>query len=117
MQSRDSVLNDLVDSASGPKQSEGALSTVAGVAAAGLVIRSLLKKRPTRVSKSSKPEAIKDYVKALTTAKTPQQEVAAVVGILAVCANVLLRNPDLKDLGYRVMQVVQSDRFEDFVEG
>ena len=40
----------------------------------------------------------------------------AAVGLLNIAGRVLLQIPELRDLGYRVMQVVQSDRLEDFLE-
>jgi hypothetical protein len=67
-------------------------------------------------SKYSKRVSALEYAKALVRAKDNKTSMIAAVGLLNIAARVLLQIPELRDLGYRVMQVVQSDRLEDFLE-
>ena len=109
MNNRTEILNSLVDSANKQQQTEGLLGKAAAIAIGGALAAKLFGPK-----KAAKKANLTDLAKALQTAKTEQQTVAAITGVLAVAASVLLRIPELRDLGFRVQQIVDSDRLQEF---
>ena len=108
------VLEDLTNSIDEKDLDEISLAKAAlGVAAGYAAIKQFKLPKPSKYSQRS---SALDYAKALGKAKGNQQAVAAIVGLLNISARVLLKIPELRDLGHRVMQVVQSERLEDFME-
>lgn len=67
-------------------------------------------------SKFSRRVSALEYAKRLVQARNNQETVAASVGLLNIIARVLLQVPELRDLGYRIMKVVQSERLEDYFD-
>ena len=67
-------------------------------------------------SKYSSRVSALEYAKLLVQAKNPKQTIVATVALLNICARVLMSVPELRDLGHRVQKVVNSERFEDFLE-
>lgn len=117
MTDRKQILDSLISSSlSGRTLDEVSLGSLVKGAAAITAIGTALKafKLPPP-SKYSQRSSVIDFAKSLAHAKTSQESISAVVGLLNISARILLRIPELKDLGYKVMQVVQSERLEDFM--
>ena len=67
--------------------------------------------KPSRYSQRSSSLT---FAKQLVMAKDDKEAVGAVVGLLNICARVLLQVPDLRELGYRLTKIVNDSKFEDF---
>jgi hypothetical protein len=67
-------------------------------------------------SKFSRLVSAVEYGKALAKSKNPREQVSAVVGLLNICARVLLAIPELRDLGHRTLKIVQAEKLEDYFE-
>jgi len=118
MSNRQEILDSLVGSLDEDNDlNEIKLSTVAkaaaGVGAAALILKALRLPKP---SKYSKRISAVEYAKALVKAKNNKESLVAVTGLLNIAARVLMSIPELRDLGFRVMKVVQSERLADFME-
>lgn len=117
MPSKPAILQDLIESSDLKNLKEVRLSTLVktGVGVAvGIAVLKAFKLPPP--SKYSSLSSAVEFAKALVKARNPEESVAAAVGLLNIAARVLLSVPELKDLGYQVMKVVQSSRLEDFME-
>ena len=119
MDTRESVLESLSDSAIAKTEPVDEIKLGSLVkAAAGLALGKKLfggTKLPA-ISKHSRPVSAVGYAKDLVKAKTGQDSVAAVLGLLNIGGHVLLKIPELRDLGHRVIKVVNDSRFEDYFE-
>lgn len=110
------VLEDVVTEIEN-EVTEGVASSLAKVAIGGLVAKWLLRgSKKTDPSVAGRSVKLSDLVKAFNSAKDQKQLLAATVGLLGIGARVLLRIPDLRDLGFRIQQVVDDSRLEEFLE-
>lgn len=65
-------------------------------------------------SKYSQRSSALTFAKQLVMAKDDKETVGAVVGLINICARVLLNVSDLRELGYRLTKIVNDSKFEDF---
>ena len=123
MATKSEILADLVKAVENKNDDVDQLDeiTLKGLAKAALVTgaaaylyKKLSSKQP---SPFSRPVSSLEYSKALVQAKTPQEAVSAVVGLINIASHVLLSVPELRDLGYRLHKVIQDQRLEDFITG
>jgi len=120
MTDRKEILDDLV--ATVKAQSNGHnrdldeldLSTIVKGAAIGAGAGLLYKALTKPVTPSSSVAAAMQYAKALAKAKSRKAMVSAAVGLLNVGGRILSATPELRDLGHRVIKVVQDTRLEDY---
>ena len=126
MQSREEILNDLTESVTPPDTTgedllkeiqEISLGSVAKLAFGAALVKKLFGTggKPA-ISKHSRPISAVTYAKDLFKARTQQDAVVSVLGLLNISGHVLLKIPDLRDLGHRVIKVVNDKRFEDFFD-
>lgn len=123
MESRESILNDLSESAAPPPDTTGektldeiSIKGLAKVALGGALAKKIFGSGAPAVSKHSRPISAVGYAKDLFKAKTQQDAASAVLGLLNICGHVLLKTPELRDLGHRVLKVVNDSRFEDYFD-
>lgn len=118
MQSKQEILQSLADSVTpATKQHVDELSLGKGLAVGGAIALALKQFKLPSPSKFSRRVSAIEFAKSFSQAKDNKEAASAVVGLLNICARYLLSVPDLRDLGYRVMQVVNSEKIEDFFDG
>ena len=91
-------------------------SLVKGAVAVGAIATALKAFKLPPPSKYSQRSSAIDFAKALVRSKDNKELISATVGLLNICGRVFLKIPELRDLGYKIMKVVQSERLEDFME-
>jgi hypothetical protein len=96
---------------------EISVGDVAKVAVAGGVIGWALKqfKLPPVSKWGSRVSAI-DYAKALAKATDNKLAVSAILGLLNICNQVLVRIPELRPISQKLTMVINSDAFEDYLD-
>jgi hypothetical protein len=113
----DAVEPDAVEAHVSDRLNEITLKGVAKAAAVGGAFYLALKQwKLPPPSKFSRRVSALEYAKRLVQAKNNKETVTASVGLLNIIARVLLQVPELRDLGYRIMKVVQSERLEDYFD-
>lgn len=90
--------------------------TVGKVAAAYGAYKVLSKRfKLPKPGQFSKRQSAIEFAKALTVARDPKETVVAIVGLLNISARIMLSIPELRDLGFRITKIVQSERLEDYL--
>jgi hypothetical protein len=95
---------------------ESKLDSLLKVAAGYKLAKAIFGKKLPSPSKHSSPLKAIEYAKVLATSKNPKETMIAVVGLLNICAHALSSIPELRDLGYSITKVVQSERLETFFD-
>ena len=116
--SRTDILSSLSESIEEREIEELKLGTVVKGVAAYAGIKALAKafKLP-QPSKFSKRITAIDYAKSLAKAKDQRETVIAAVGLLNIVSRVIMTIPELRDIGFRLQQLVNREEFEDYLEG
>lgn len=105
-------LDFVINEVSEADKKSNTVAKAAALAAGVKLVVDLFAKSPPKLFKDVYKSKV--YSSMLTTAMDEDTKVAAVVGLLGVCSFVLLNTKEFKDLGYKVQQVVQSNRFEKY---
>lgn len=91
------------------------LSTVAKLGIGYLALKgvgTLFKSKSIKTSRN----AARDYAQQLTNARNNQEVVAATLGLLSVCGNVLNQISGLKFLGSKIMDVAKNTAIKNYIE-
>lgn len=110
------ILNELVKSVNEKPIDEITVGGLATAAIAGGALAWALKQfKLPPPSKYSKRVSALSYAKSLVQARNDKEVVASAIGLANIVARVLLNMPELRDLGYRIMNVVNDSRLEDYM--
>jgi hypothetical protein len=107
------ILDNLVNNTSQTQQHEVSLPTLAKTA---LTVYGAKKVADLLFKSSFRP--IKDIYKSiylsrlLTKATTKEDQVAALYGLLNICASSLVTMPDYQDIGTKIISIIKSDKFD-----
>lgn len=92
------------------------LSTLAKLGAGYLALGQLAKLFKLQKQPIYNRNVTKDYANQLANSKTDVEALTAVVGLLNVCATLLLRIDKLRFLGSKIMAVVKSEELRKYIE-
>ena len=113
MADRTDILDDLVESVEeGPTLS---LATKVAAVGAGAILLKKIFASPKKTAKSLRPIDAQLLGKQLFQAATQRDAVGSVVGLLHICASVLMSVPELRDLGFRVRKIVNDARLKEYL--